>query len=166
MLVVDHLIARSGVPPLGLSGNAYDYIVAGDGLIVQASNRWLVVRLPVAAREVRGLQPVRAACALAHGKIPSALWHIMIRLLWQAHRGGGSELLMSVRYAEGAAKPLFNGRRSVASSRAGPRLGRKSRVRTNLRRSRVLPVARARAERRYDAYQDGLFGFEMRETNR
>jgi PRTRC genetic system protein A len=95
--VVDHLIARDGVPPL--SGNAYDYVVAGDGLFVHASNRWLEVRVPVAGCDVRGLQPLGAACTLVHGKIPSALWHIVVRLLRQAHRGG-CELLMGVRFTD------------------------------------------------------------------
>ncbi len=98
MPVVDHLIARDGIPPL--SGNAYDYVVAGDGLFVHASNRWLELRVPVAACEVRGLQTLGAACRLIHGKIPSVLWHIMVRLLRQAHRGGCA-LLLGVRFAAG-----------------------------------------------------------------
>ena len=97
MPVVDHLIARDGVP--ALSGHAYDYVVAGDGLFLHASNRWLDVRVPVAACEVRGLEPLGGACTLVHGKIPYALWHIMVRLFRQAHRGG-CELLMGVRFTE------------------------------------------------------------------
>ncbi len=98
MSVVDHLIARSGVPPV--SGNAYDYVVAGDGLFIHATNPWLDMRVPVAECEVRGLPPVGAACTLVYGKIPSALWHVMARLFRQAHRGG-CELLMGVRFVGG-----------------------------------------------------------------
>jgi PRTRC genetic system protein A len=96
--VVDHLIARAGVP--AVSGNAYDYVVAGDGLFVHASNAWIEVRVLVAECEVRGLPPVGAACTLVHGRIPSALWHVMVRLLRQAHRGG-CELLLGVRFTAG-----------------------------------------------------------------
>lgn len=96
MPVVDHLIARSGVPQC--SGNGYDYVVAGDGLFVHASNHWLDVRIPVAACEVRGLASVGAACTLVHGRIPAALWHVIVRLLRQAHMGG-CELIVGVRFA-------------------------------------------------------------------
>ena len=97
MPVVDHLIARSGVPQC--SGNGYDYVVAGDGLFVHASNRWLDIRIPLAPCVVRGLPPLSSACTLVHGRIPSALWHVMVRLFRQAHVGG-CELLIGVRFAD------------------------------------------------------------------
>jgi PRTRC genetic system protein A len=95
--VVDHLIARDGVPLC--SGNAYDYVVAGDGLFVHASNRWLDVRVPVAPCDVRGLPPLDSACTLVHGQIPAALWHVIVRLFRQAH-AGGCELLLGVCFAD------------------------------------------------------------------
>ena len=76
--LVDHLVARDGVP--ARSGLAYDYILAGDGLFLAAENDLLTVRVPVARCTVRGLPPVYPACTLMHGRLPVHLWHEMVRL--------------------------------------------------------------------------------------
>jgi hypothetical protein len=69
MVLVDYLVARDGLP--SRIGLAYDYILAGDGLFVTASNQLLRVRIPVARCSVRGLDPVFAACTLVHGRVPA-----------------------------------------------------------------------------------------------
>ena len=89
------------------------YVVAGDGLFVHASNRWLQLRVPVASCDVRGLPPLGPSCTLVHGKIPSALWHVIVRLLRQAHVGG-CELLLGVRFAAVGGYELVLPEQSVA----------------------------------------------------
>ncbi len=68
MKIVDHLVAREGVP--ARSGYGYDYVLAGDGVWVQTENAHLRLRVPAAACHVRGLPEVGGMCELAHGRIP------------------------------------------------------------------------------------------------
>ncbi|MBI2851278.1 MAG: hypothetical protein HYX80_09640 [Chloroflexi bacterium] len=59
--------------PDGLSGERgvyYDYILAANGLFIEASNPMLTARIPVAGCEVRGLAPMKAKIALTYGSIP------------------------------------------------------------------------------------------------
>jgi PRTRC genetic system protein A len=70
--LVDYLVARAGAP--ALRGLAYDYVLAGDGLWLAATNAALSVRVPVAHCTVRGLPPLGGACILRHGRIPNWIW--------------------------------------------------------------------------------------------
>src|SRR5207237_16691 len=70
--LVDYLIARDGMPPR--CGQAYDYVLGGDGLYLSAENRYLDVRVPVAPGPVRGLAPLYPACTLRHGRLPQPIW--------------------------------------------------------------------------------------------
>jgi PRTRC genetic system protein A len=108
--VVDHLVARDGLPPR--SGLAFDYVLGGDGLFVVASNQWLEVRVPVAGCPVRGLRPVYAACTLPLGRVPAAIWHGILRCLRLAH-SAGCEVLTGV-YHDGEAYRLIVPRQVVA----------------------------------------------------
>jgi PRTRC genetic system protein A len=108
--VVDHLVARDGLP--SRSGLAFDYVLGGDGLFVVASNQWLEVRVPVAGCPVRGLRPVYAACTLSLGRLPSAIWDSMLRYLRLAH-SAGCEVLTGV-YHDGEAYRLIVPRQVVA----------------------------------------------------
>ncbi len=92
-MLVDYLVARHGLPPR--SGLAYDYIVAGDGVFVSATNSLLDVRIPVARRKIRGLDPVFAACTLLHGRVPAGLWGAVLRCLHFA-RNSGCEVLVGI----------------------------------------------------------------------
>ena len=79
MRIVDHLVARDGVPVR--SGLGYDYLLAGDGVYVQTENAYLRLRVPIAPCRVRGLPEVGVACQLEHGRVPQAVWREAIRLL-------------------------------------------------------------------------------------
>ena len=97
--VVDYLVARHGPPPP--VGIAYDYLLGGDGLFVAAESPVLRVRVPLARCAVRGLPPLYAACALAHGRVPLALWEAILAAAVRAH-AAGREVLLAVRHEPGA----------------------------------------------------------------
>ena len=59
--------------PDGISGEKgiyYNYILAANGLFIEASNPMLAARIPVAGCEIRGLLPMKAKIALTYGSIP------------------------------------------------------------------------------------------------
>ena len=99
-LVVDHLIAREGMPaPAGL---AYDYVLGGDGLYVAAANRCLEARVPVARARVRGLPPLGAAFTLRTGKFCQGIWRlIVVAATVRASRGREELLVVTYDEAEG-----------------------------------------------------------------
>ena len=63
----------------GTQGMGYDYIVAGNGLLVQASNELLTVRMMIAHAQVRGLLKVEPKVEPAHGRIPATLFELGLR---------------------------------------------------------------------------------------
>ena len=95
MSLVDYLVARDGPPPL--NGHAYDYVLAGNGVYVQAENAHLAARVSIAPCHVRGLPPLEPACVLKHGRLPLDLWqHIVaVAQTWAAF---GQEVLLTVRH--------------------------------------------------------------------
>ncbi|MCW5882142.1 MAG: hypothetical protein KIS91_14520 [Anaerolineae bacterium] len=97
MRLVDYLVARDGPP--APSGLAYDYVVAADGLWVQAENGHLAARVPVAHCEVRGLAALHPVFTLKHGRVPDALWAHIVDVA-QAWAAEGQEVLLTVRYTE------------------------------------------------------------------
>ncbi len=59
--------------PEGISGEKgiyYNYILAANGLFIEASSPILAARVPVAECEVRGLAPMKPKIALTYGSIP------------------------------------------------------------------------------------------------
>ena len=100
--MVDYLVARDGLP--SRSGQAYDYVLAGDGLYLSTANEWLELRVPVARCSVRGLQPIYAACTLRQGRLPMTIWDEILHCLRLAHTAG-TEVLTGVRH-EGEAYHL------------------------------------------------------------
>ena len=95
MPLVDYLIAHDGPPKP--SGYAYDYVLAGAGVYIQAENACLASRIPIAHCPVRGLLSLQPAFALKHGRIPFGLWqHIVdVAQAWATHE---HEVLLTVRY--------------------------------------------------------------------
>jgi len=108
--IVDHLVARDGLPPR--SGLAFDYVLGGDGLFVVAANPWLELRVPVASCTVRRLSPVYTACTLPLGRLPASIWDGILRCLQVAH-SAGCEVLTGV-YHDGEAYRLIVPRQVVA----------------------------------------------------
>lgn len=72
MKLVDYQIhSRDG--PTGERGSAYTYVLAGNGLFLEAENHLLAVRVLLAPAEVRGLLPLEPRLELRHGRIPAHL---------------------------------------------------------------------------------------------
>ena len=67
--LVNTLAGVQGEPGLG-----YQYILACNGLFVEAENRLLQATIRVAALEVRGLAPMQESVSLKHGLVPRYLW--------------------------------------------------------------------------------------------
>lgn len=61
---------------VGTRGSHYDYVLASNGVFLEASGALLVARVMVAAAEVRGLAPMEPFVRLQHGKIPPYLWEL------------------------------------------------------------------------------------------
>jgi len=59
--------------PAGEPGPFYSYILAGNGLFLEADNPLLRARLRLAEARVRGLRPLEPLLELRHGKIPAHL---------------------------------------------------------------------------------------------
>ena len=69
MKVVGYLVNY----PDGISGEKgiyYNYILAANGLFIEAANPMLAARVQVAECQVRGLAPVKMKLALTYGSIP------------------------------------------------------------------------------------------------
>lgn len=69
----------------GRQGVGYDYIVAGNGLFVQAEAILLRARVLVAPAQVRGLAPVDEKVELVNGLIPGELFEKALRLMKLSH---------------------------------------------------------------------------------
>ena len=75
---VGHLVNhRRGVR--GLQGIGYDYVLAGNGVFVQAESPDLTARVQLAECGVRGLNTTAAKVHLPHGKIPGELLWLGVR---------------------------------------------------------------------------------------
>ncbi len=59
---------------LGELGQAYNYILAGNGLWLEAENAHMRARVLLAPAEVRGLAPLVPEFTLKHGRLPADLW--------------------------------------------------------------------------------------------
>ena len=95
MALVEYLIARDGVPPR--RGLAYDYILAGDGLYLAAENRFLEVRVPVAAAAIRGLPPIYPSVTVRTGRVPQVIWEQIVAAAYTVS-ASGLELLLAVSH--------------------------------------------------------------------
>ncbi len=60
----------------GERGIYYDYVLAANGLFIEAEGKLLAARIPVFQAEVRGLAPLDPKVVLRHGKIPQWLFDL------------------------------------------------------------------------------------------
>ena len=77
MKVVGYLVNY----PDGISGEKgiyYNYILAANGLFIEASNPAIAARVPVSECEVRGLAPMKAKIALTYGSIPQHFFDLAL----------------------------------------------------------------------------------------
>ena len=110
--LVDYLVARDELP--ARSGDAYDYVLAGDGLYVVAENDALDVRLPLALAEVRGLPPVGPSFMLRGGLIRQELWEDIVAAA-RLFSTQGQELLLAITYREDVGYRLVVPRQTAGS---------------------------------------------------
>ena len=61
---------------VGTRGSHYDYVLAGNGLFLEASSELLVARVQVSRSVFRGLKPMEPLVQLRHGKLPPYLWDL------------------------------------------------------------------------------------------
>jgi len=65
----------------GQSGLAFDYVLAGNGLFISATNRFLSVMIPIAPSAVRGLPLLETIIHLKHGKVPQRLLDLALSVM-------------------------------------------------------------------------------------
>lgn len=82
----------------GERGIFYDYILAGNGLYIHASNAHIDATVLVAAAQVRGLAPLEEKVTLLHGKIPWRLYELAYSLFMTDPR---RERYVAVSYQDG-----------------------------------------------------------------
>lgn len=84
--------------PQGQQGIGYDYVLAGNGLYVQAESPHLVARVRVSAAQVRGLGPVDEKVQLPRGLIPGFLFQLALDACIANHR---QERFYAIRWRQG-----------------------------------------------------------------
>jgi len=62
----------------GERGMFYDYILAENGVFIEAEGPLLAARVPVAYAEVRGLAPLETKTVLRHGLIPQRIFDLAV----------------------------------------------------------------------------------------
>lgn len=65
----------------GERGTFFDYILASNGLFIEARGKLLSARIPVAPAEVRGLAPVAPEVILRYGRIPQRLFDLAVSVM-------------------------------------------------------------------------------------
>lgn len=65
----------------GSRGDYYNYVLAKNGLFIEARTPLLFARVPVVAAEVRGLMPLEPKLCLQHGPISYHLWDLALNLM-------------------------------------------------------------------------------------
>ena len=76
-LVSYHVVGKD----LHIPGIAYDYVMAGDGLWVEAGNPLISARVPVVEAKVRGLGSIGRSLRLYQGKVPQRLWDLALSVM-------------------------------------------------------------------------------------
>ena len=64
--------------PSGERGLFYNYILASNGIFIEAENPILAARVPVADCEVRGLAPMETKVTLTYGSIPQRFFDLAL----------------------------------------------------------------------------------------
>lgn len=62
----------------GERGQYYDYVLASNGLFIEAEGPLLAARIPVAECEIRGLAPLETKVVLRYGKIPQRCFDLAL----------------------------------------------------------------------------------------
>jgi len=65
---------------VGERGLYYNYILASNGLFIEAESPLIAARVPVAECEVRGLAPIKPKVSLTYGSIPQRFFDLALDL--------------------------------------------------------------------------------------
>jgi len=60
----------------GVRGSFFDYVLAENGVFIEAEGPFFAARVPVANADIRGLAPLEPALVLRHGLIPQHLFDL------------------------------------------------------------------------------------------
>lgn len=86
MKPVGYLVNNSDVLE-GERGLIYDYIIAGNGLFIEAHGAWLKARIPIGECDIRGLAPLEQEIELRFGKIPEEYFSLALNeIMKDPHR--------------------------------------------------------------------------------
>lgn len=81
-----------------LHGIAYDYIVAENGVFIEADGNFIKARISIAEGLIRGLNPLSSDVLLKHGKIPQALFDLALNtILTNRHK----ETYLAITWKDG-----------------------------------------------------------------
>ena len=97
----------------GTQGVAFDYVMAQEGLLVQARNHLIAARILLAPARVRGLAPAPPTLTLAHGPIPHRLLAQGIAWMKKTPR---RERIFAINHQDGAYQLILPTQRSRTSS--------------------------------------------------
>lgn len=81
MAIAGYLLNTPG-GPVGERGTGYDYVLAGNGLFIEARVPLLAARVAVAWCNVRGLAPLEPYVRLANGPVPAVLLELAVNHMW------------------------------------------------------------------------------------
>jgi PRTRC genetic system protein A len=77
MLPVGYLVNKpDGL--YGVRGTYYDYVLAGNGVFIEAENSFMAARALVSPAAVRGLAPKKPEVILKHGKVPNHCFDLIL----------------------------------------------------------------------------------------
>ncbi len=95
---VGYRLRRTGDDLDGYLGLFYDYILASNGVFIQAQNDLMIGRVPAAIGQIRGLHPVEPVVYLKHGLIPANLVNLVIDAMLASPT---TEAYIGIRWHEG-----------------------------------------------------------------
>lgn len=82
----------------GERGVFFDYVLASNGLFIEAEGPYMAARIPVAEAKVRGLAPLEPQIALRHGLIPDCLFELALS---EMLKDPGREKYVAVTWKDG-----------------------------------------------------------------
>lgn len=79
----------------GERGLYYDYIMASNGIFIEAEGEFLAARIPISVAEIRGLAPLSPKMVLRHGRIPQRFFDLAMGAFMVAR---SKEMYLAVVY--------------------------------------------------------------------
>lgn len=97
-----HVVRDAGQIPAIAEGHLYNYLLAGNGLFLQAERHELTVLMRIAPAQVRGLPLLRSRLRVRFPRVPVDLVREMVRVAADAarDRSGGLEVLLYLTFRE------------------------------------------------------------------